>query len=46
MESNILSEYTESGEFYTYETKIQFNDDAIRYRRPPKYFHGQRLLLQ
>ena len=46
MESNVLSEFTEAGEFYTYDTKIQFNDDAVRYKRPPKYFHGQRLLLQ
>lgn len=44
MESNILGEYLESGEFYTYETKIEFNDDAVKFKRPPKYFHGQVLL--
>ena len=46
MESNVLGEYAEAGEFYTYETKIEFNDDAVRFKRPPKYFHGQKLLRQ
>lgn len=44
MESNVLNEFFEGGEVYTYEQKIENNIEASKYARPAIYFHGQKVL--
>lgn len=44
MESNILNEFFEGGEVYTYDQKIEHNVEAAKIARRSVYFHGQRIL--
>jgi hypothetical protein len=46
MENNLIAEYCEAGEYYPYELKIQYNEEAMRISKPPKIFHGQELLIK
>jgi hypothetical protein len=46
IENNILFSYYEIGYSYTYEHKIEYNEEALRYVKPLKIFHGQEHLLR
>lgn len=43
-ENNILFSYYEIGYSYTYEHKIEYNEEALRYVKPSKIYHGQEKL--
>jgi hypothetical protein len=43
IENNLILMYYEAGDIYTYQDKIEFNIDAIRYQRKDKY-HEQEFL--
>jgi len=43
VENNLILMYYESGDIFTYQDKIEFNKDAVRYQRTDKY-HEQEFL--